>query len=57
LKTQQKRTFPFVRDQEASKKWYKEKSEELKSDFQKNIFTVKITYKESKLIQWELLNI
>ena len=38
LKTQQKELFLFVRDQEASRKWYKEKSDELKSDFPKEYF-------------------
>ena len=38
LKTQQKELFVFIRDQEASKKWYKDKSDELKSDFPKEYF-------------------
>ena len=38
MKTQQKELFLFVRDQEASKKWYKEKADELKSDFPKEYF-------------------
>ncbi|MFT5252739.1 MAG: dipeptidyl aminopeptidase/acylaminoacyl peptidase [Flavobacteriales bacterium] len=38
LKTQQKELFLFIRDQEASKKWYKEKSDEVKSDFPKEYF-------------------
>ena len=45
LKTQQKELFVFIRDQEASKKWYKEKADELKSDFPKEFFYGKNTPK------------